>query len=98
MGLEESRGRQEQGAHIQLDGTRDPRSQLLLGLTVVLDDALEVVCHQRPESPFVRQTQPVRKDDGGIHHCAMDKLQGGSMKNNQRSYFPSSEGTDTSRD
>lgn len=62
------------------EGTRDPHSQLLLGLTIVLDDALEVVCHQRPESPFVRQTQPVGKDDRGIHHCAMDKLEGGSRK------------------
>lgn len=62
------------------DGTRDPHSQLLLGLTIVLDDALEVVCHQRPESPFVRQTQPVGKDNCSIHHCAMDKLEGGSRK------------------
>lgn len=37
-------------------GTRDPCSQLPLSLTIVLDDALEVVGHQRPESPFVRQT------------------------------------------
>lgn len=62
------------------DGTRDPHSELLLVLTIVLDDALEVVCHQCPESPFVRQTQAVGKDDGGIHHCAMDKLEGGSRK------------------
>jgi len=62
------------------DGTRDPQPQLLLGLTIVLDDALEVVCHQRPESPLVRQTQPVGKDDRGVHHCAMDKLEGGSRR------------------
>lgn len=60
------------------DGTQDPHSQLLLGLTVVLDDALEVVCHQRPESPFVRQTQSVGEDDGGVHHRAVDQLEGGS--------------------
>lgn len=57
-----------------------PCSQPLLTLTVVLDDALEVVCHQRPESPFVRQAQAVGKDDRSIHHCAMDKLEGGSRK------------------
>ena len=54
-----------------------PGSQPLLALTVVLDDALEVVGHQRPESPFVRQAQAVGKDDRSIHHCAMDKLEGG---------------------
>lgn len=81
MGLGESRGRQVQGAHTQVgQDTRPSHFQLLLGLTIVLDDALEVVCHQRPESPFVRQTQPVGKDNCSIHHCAMDKLEGGSRK------------------
>lgn len=76
-GLGESRSKEPTS---RWDRTPDPHSQLLLALTVVLDDALEVVCHQRPESPFVRQTQPVGKDDRSIHHCTMDKLEGGSQK------------------
>lgn len=50
----EQGGRQVQGTASRGDGMADPHSQLRLSLTVVLDDALEVVCHQRPESPFVR--------------------------------------------
>lgn len=50
----EQGGRQVQGTASRWDGMADPHSQPRLSLTVVLDDALEVVCHQRPESPLVR--------------------------------------------
>lgn len=36
-------------------------------LTVVLDDAFEVVGHQVPQGTFVGQTQTVREHDGRVY-------------------------------
>lgn len=36
-------------------------------LTIVLDDAFEVVCHQVPQGTFVGQTETVRKHNGRVY-------------------------------
>lgn len=46
----------------------------LRGLTIVLDDAFEVVGHQRAQGPLVGQPQAVGEHDGCVHHGAVDQL------------------------
>lgn len=44
-------------------------------LTVVLDDAFEVVGHQVPQGTFVGQTQTVREHDGRVYDWTVDQLE-----------------------
>lgn len=41
---------------------------------IVLDDAFEVVGHQRAQGPLVGQPQAVGEHDGCVHHGAVDQL------------------------
>lgn len=44
-------------------------------LTIVLDDAFEVISHQVLQGTLVGQTKAVRKHDGRVYNRAVDELQ-----------------------
>lgn len=48
---------------------------MLEGLTIVLYDAFEVVCHQVPQGAFVGQAQAVGEYYGCVHNCTVHQLQ-----------------------